>query len=556
MRVPFLVLVVSYTISIVGLLIIDGVDSNGNPYQMGIFDAFYFVTYTATTIGFGETPYEFTYSQRLWVSFTVYLLVLGWFYSIGTLIRLLQDKLFLLELSKNMFARNVKNIKQKYIIVLGYNYTTSEIIKKALKAGIRTVVIEKDEQKVDALTLENHTPYVPVLRGDAYDPKILELAGIKSHYCKAVVSLFQDDALNLRIALTSKLLNKHVTLAVKSTTINHSDNLYDLGVEIIENPFEIIASQIQMALTSPTLLKLENWLHEVGTLNESLQQLPNGKYIICGYGRMGHSIYNVLKVNNIEATFVEIDKSKFVKLTPEEERQLIMGDGDDKSLLINAGIDNAIGVIAGTNNDTVNLSILSTAKKLNPNIITLARENEMDEFSIFQHAKVDHIFMPSKVLINKTTNALINPLRDKFSQQLINKDEQWAQSLVRDLIENINENPELYELNINEHNAPQIVQAINSGEKLQLSLLKTSLRNFHMSNNMIVLLVIKKDGTKVLLPKWDLPLENEDSVLIACDKNAIEDLEYICQNMYEFHYALNGEEKTILELFKTKKDKQ
>ncbi len=42
MRVPFLVLVVSYAISITGLLIIDGADNNGNPYQMSIFDAFYF----------------------------------------------------------------------------------------------------------------------------------------------------------------------------------------------------------------------------------------------------------------------------------------------------------------------------------------------------------------------------------------------------------------------------------------------------------------------------------------------------------------------------------
>jgi len=42
---------------------------------MGIFDAFYFITYTATTIGFGETPFEFSYSQRIWVTFSIYLTV-------------------------------------------------------------------------------------------------------------------------------------------------------------------------------------------------------------------------------------------------------------------------------------------------------------------------------------------------------------------------------------------------------------------------------------------------------------------------------------------------
>ncbi len=552
MRMPFLVLVISYTISIIGFLLIDGMDNQGNIYQMNIFDAFYFITYTATTIGFGEIPYEFTYHQRIWASVVVYLVVLSWFYSIGSLISLLQDKLFLLEIKKAKFVKQVKNIKQRYIIILGYNYTTSEIIKKALCEGIRTVVIEKDKQKVDHLLLENFTPYVPILESDAFDPKALEAAGIKSKYCKAVVSLFEDDALNLRIALTSKLLNKHVTLAVKSTTQNHTENLYDIGVEIVENPFNIIASQIQMALTAPNLLKLKNWIQKLGTLDTPLHKLPHGKYIICGYGRMGHSIYNVLQKNNIDSTFVEIDKSKFINLTKEEESHLIMGNADDKDMLINAGVKDAISIIAGTNDDTVNLSILATAKKLNPKIITMARENEIDDFSIFNHAKIDYVFMPSKILINKTSNALINPFSDKFIQLLEKQDEKWAQHLVRVLIETIDHNPKLYELTLNKKDSPQIFNTLNENEKIKLSLLKTSLRNHHMSNNIVPLLLVRNHTDSLLLPAWNTLLEKNDKILFACDENAIEDLEYICQNIYEFHYALNGEERTILNKFKRK----
>ena len=129
MRTPFLVIIISYTISITGLLLIEGMDANGNAYQMTIFDAFYFVTYTATTIGFGETPFEFTYAQRLWVSAMIYLSVISWFYAVGTLVSLLQDKLFLSQIAQNKFKRQVNNIKESFVIILGYNYTTSEIIK-------------------------------------------------------------------------------------------------------------------------------------------------------------------------------------------------------------------------------------------------------------------------------------------------------------------------------------------------------------------------------------------------------------------------------------------
>jgi hypothetical protein len=189
MRRPFIVIIVTYTIAIVGLLIIDGVDDKGNIYHMSIFDAFYFVSYTASTIGFGETPYTFTYAQRLWVSFSIYLTVLGWFYGIGTLVALLQDKLFLREIERTRFVHQVRRLKDKFIIILGYNQITSEIINRAIEQGIRTVVIEKDEERASALRLENFTPTVPVLVADAFTPRALEEAGIKKYNCKGLVSI-------------------------------------------------------------------------------------------------------------------------------------------------------------------------------------------------------------------------------------------------------------------------------------------------------------------------------------------------------------------------------
>ena len=248
MRKPFLVILITYAIAILGLTLIDGVDSNGNIYNMTIFDAFYFISYTATTIGFGETPYTFTYPQRIWVTFSIYLTVLGWFYSIGSLISLLQDKLFISELEKAKFLRQIKNLNEKFIVVLGYNQITRKIIIKAMEQDLRTVIIEKDKTKINNLNLENFTPTVPVLYSENYSVKVLEAAGLKKRNCKAIVSLFEDDALNLKITLISKALNPNVKVAVKSTTSNHTENLKDLDADDIVNPFSIISSEISMAL--------------------------------------------------------------------------------------------------------------------------------------------------------------------------------------------------------------------------------------------------------------------------------------------------------------------
>ncbi|WP_321311776.1 NAD-binding protein [Halarcobacter sp.] len=545
MRKPFLVIVITYTIAIIGLLVIEGVNDKGETYHMSIFDAFYFVTYTATTIGFGESPYDFTYPQKLWVTFSIYLTVLGWFYGIGSLVSLLQDKLFLREMEKARFRRQVKGIKQKYIIILGYNQITNEIINRALEQEIRTVVIEKNENRANELVLENFTPTVPVLVADAYTPNALIEAGIKSHNCKGLVSIFDDDSLNLRIALTSKLLNPHVRLAVKSTTINHSENLKDLDVEIIANPFSIISNEIAMALNAPNLLKLEKWIYKIDNLNARLPLFPKGKYIVCGYGRMGQHIYENLKLSSVEAEFVELDQLKVDKFHKSDSLKITFGNADDKDILLNVGILDAVAIISATNDDTTNLSILATARKLNPKIMTIARENEMDDFSIFKSAKIDHIFMPSRILINKTTNALISPLSDKFIRLLFGQDDEWGSKVVKNLLQIIDEEPLLYELKIDNKRALQVYNALKEEKDILLEIFNRSLYNREQKNNIIPLL-IQREEESILVPSLDISLKIGDEILFACDENARDDIEYIAQNFYEFYYAYTGEERKTI----------
>ena len=57
MRVPFIVLILVFSISVLGLTLIPGEQPDGGTEPMSFFDAFYFMSYTATTIGFGEIPY-------------------------------------------------------------------------------------------------------------------------------------------------------------------------------------------------------------------------------------------------------------------------------------------------------------------------------------------------------------------------------------------------------------------------------------------------------------------------------------------------------------------
>ena len=545
MRKPFLVILITYTISMIGFLLIPGMDLNGNTYHMTIFDAFYFISYTATTIGFGELPYPFTYTQRIWVTFSTYLTVLGWFYSIGSLLTLLQDQLFLQEIEKTKFLRQIKNLNEKFIVVLGYNQITRKIITKALNQGLRTVVITKDKMEINNLLLENFTPTVPVLFSENYSVKVLEVAGLNKRNCKAIVSLLEDDALNLKITLIAKTLNKNIKVAVKSTTTNHTENLKDLNAEVVINPFSIISSEINMALSAPNLFKLEKWLYGIDDLNATLPIFPKGLYIICGYGRMGRKIFEKLTDTNVEVKLIELDKNKDRKFTPDEISHLVFGNADDKELLINVGITDAVAIVAATEDDTTNLSILATAKKLNPNIVTIVRENDILDDFLFKNANINHIFTPSKILVNKVTNALVNPLSDKFLKMIIKKDNEWASKLVSKLLQEIDAKPLLLEVEISESTTPQIFNYLKSEEIAYLSLLGISLHNKEHRNN-IVPLLLQRENDIILTPEWENEIKIGDKILLACDNHAKDDIEYICQNAYEFYYAITGKEKRTI----------
>ncbi len=100
-----------------------------------------------------------------------------------------------------------------------------------------------------------------------------------------------------------------------------------------------------------------------------------------------------------------------------------------------------MALIVGTKNDIDNLSIVITARKINPNIYIIARENTIQEVSLFQAANIDWVFIIETILINKTSLALTKPLKNRFLNLIIKKDEEWSKTLVKLLRVNIGINP-------------------------------------------------------------------------------------------------------------------
>jgi Trk K+ transport system NAD-binding subunit len=536
MRLPFLVIIITFSISILGMVLIPGVDDQGHPYKLSFFDAFYFVSYMASTIGFGEAPYTFTYEQRLWVSFCIYLTVIGWFYGIGSLVALIQDKRLSREIDVARFRSKIKDLEEPFTIILGYNNVTHQIIDKLNREGIRVVVVDKSEEKIEALDLENFIPEVPALSADVTNPETIKLAGIHKKNCQAVVSLFEDDIKNTKVALLCKLLNKHVKLVIKSTTKTQTEHLRNLGVRYIEDPFKFISDRFYLAITAESLWLLEMWIFGHILKIRNREKIPHGKYIICGYGRMGKALEDALKKAGLEYSYIDIKSLDY----KERKESAVFGDAEDYQMLIEAGVKEASVIIAATKDDLINLTILATAKKINKNIYTIGRENTLDDISIFKSARINRVYILEQVLAEFTYLFIARPLAYRFVKLLHKKDEKWGRALVKRMKEEVGENPIHFEIKITEENAYALYHRLKKGAKITLGELKRSRENWKEKLNLLFLFCKFGKDDYIILPDDNVQVKPGIKLLIASTEEAKVDFEYIINNYYELEYVLTG----------------
>ena len=128
MRTPLIAVIISFGVAIGGLTLMPGIEIDGKISHLSLFEAFYVISYTATTIGFGEVPHEFSTMQRLWLIFSIYLTVIVWFYAIGSIIRLFQDESLKLAITTLRFTNSVKRLSEPFYIICGYGETGSLLV--------------------------------------------------------------------------------------------------------------------------------------------------------------------------------------------------------------------------------------------------------------------------------------------------------------------------------------------------------------------------------------------------------------------------------------------
>ena len=542
LRSPLIVLIVVYAISVLGFVLIPGVDDQGNPWKMSFFHAFYFVSFMATTIGFGEIPYEFTDAQRFWALATMYATVVAWLYGIGVLLSVFQDSIFLNQIKMSNFRRKVNNIREPFYIICGYGDTGVQLAKFLSNEGILAVIVDSDALRIN--DLEGDDFLVPPLGlcADASLSENLEMAGISHSWCQGIVTIANDDMVNLTVAVVAQLLNPSLRLIARAETPEAEANILSFGANEVINPFETFASRLSLAIKSPSLYCLYEWTTGAAGVTITEPPIPvSGRWIICGFGRFGSALYEHLDESDVQLTIIESDRKR--RDLPSGS---IIGRPTEASTLKKASIDDAAGIIAGTNSDANNLSILLTATELNHDIFRVSRQNEDKNSHLFEAAEFEMLMQRGNIVANTIFALIRTPMLGDFLRIVSRFKKDKAGEVISRIIGVVEDDvPKLWEFKVTPEDAPALYKTIQTRQVTVREIFQGEILygSDHRKKPLSAMpLFMKRDESNVLLPEDDRIIRVGDRFLMCGTQAAHRQMSNILSNINLLENILSGEE--------------
>jgi voltage-gated potassium channel len=374
MRAPLIVVIVIFAISVLGLTLVPGEDAQGRPHRLGIFEAFYFMSYTATTIGFGEIPHSFTSAQRMWVTFAIFLSVVGWAYAVGSVLALTQDRAFRRELSRIRFTRKVAHLGEPFLLLIGYGNTTRRLARSLDDLGRRFVVLDNDENRLARVDLDSYRSDTPAVLGDARDTGMLVLAGLGHRHCEGVVVLTGDDETNLDVTMTTSLLRPDLPVVARANSRGIAGRMRTFGAPEVVNPLDRFGDHLRIRLRSPSSYRLMVWLTSApGTpLPPRHDPLPHGRWVVGGRGRFGQELTADLKAEGLEVTVLRVETGE-----------------DQETADLGAAVEAADGFVAATESDVTNLWLVERARMAEPDVFVATLQNHAANAPLFDALAVD-----------------------------------------------------------------------------------------------------------------------------------------------------------------------
>lgn len=134
--------------------------------------------------------------------------------------------------------------------------------------------------------------------------------------------------------------------------------------------------------------ELGRWLR-MNQVARSIGHL-SGHYVICAYGRVGRAVTEELRRRGYTTVVIE-SRRELEPLLAGHSVRYISGDPADETVLRQAGIERARGLICAVDSDAANVFITLTARALNPDLRIIARASDGTSIDKLVRAGADEV---------------------------------------------------------------------------------------------------------------------------------------------------------------------
>ncbi|MFN1835019.1 TrkA family potassium uptake protein [Balneola sp. MJW-20] len=256
--------------------------------------------------------------------------------------------------------------------------------------------------------------------------------------------------------------------------------IFVMGIGVIS----YIASQ-------STQLIFESELFFKRAMTKRLEKLED-HYIICGYGRIGHRIAEVLTNAGLPIVIVENRESSIQRIR-RDNLLYVEGDAEEEQSLLDAGINKAKALICTLSSDQDNVFTTLLARELNRDIFILVRANESRNRRKALRAGANKVLSPYDIGADRMANVILRPNVDHFIDN-ISKDQYQEHSFD--------------EAHISE-------DSVLAGK----SLLDINVRKEY---SVLIIAIIREDGQTIFNPDSSVIINEGDSLILLGDQNKIQ----------------------------------
>ncbi|GAB4335321.1 MAG: potassium channel protein [Candidatus Abyssubacteria bacterium] len=219
----------------------------GNSYDW--LTALYMVVITLATVGYGEVIDTSRHpAARI---FTIVFILFGMgilLYTVSTVTSIMVEMDLRDVFKRRKMNKDIKQLR-RHVILCGAGQTGTCIAQEMLKTGTDFVVIERDLERIEALTKLGEIFYI---LGDATDDETLLSAGID--HAAGLAAALSTEKDNLFLTLTARQLNPSLRIVARGLDPVVDRKLRKAGADAVVSPTYIGGLRMASELIRPTVV--------------------------------------------------------------------------------------------------------------------------------------------------------------------------------------------------------------------------------------------------------------------------------------------------------------